>query len=121
MSRPKKTWIGKETEQFEALCKIQCSKVEICAVMSVTDKTLDRLVKEKYGQPFDKVQEHFRSYGKASLLRSQFKLAERNPSMAIWLGKQFLGQKDPSMRRPPGGDNGGSSKLDQFLDEADEL
>ena len=121
MSRPRKTWTGKETEQFEALCKIQCSKVEICAVMSVTDKTLDRLVKEKYGQPFDKVQEHFRSFGKASLLRSQFKLAERNPSMAIWLGKQYLGQKDPSMRRTPGADPGGPSVLGQFLDEADEL
>jgi hypothetical protein len=24
----------------------------------------------------------------------QFKLAEKNASMAIWLGKQYLGQKD---------------------------
>ena len=24
----------------------------------------------------------------------QFKLAEKNPTMAIWLGKQYLGQKD---------------------------
>jgi hypothetical protein len=89
--------------------------------MQVTDKTLDRLVRENYGQNFDKVQGHFRSFGKASLLRMQFKLAERTPSMAIWLGKQYLGQVDPSTRRAPCGEPGGQSKLGQFLNEADEL
>ena len=29
-----------------------------------------------------------------SLRRTQFKLAEKNPTMAIWLGKQYLGQRD---------------------------
>ena len=29
-----------------------------------------------------------------SLRRSQFRIAETNPTMAIWLGKQYLGQKD---------------------------
>ena len=29
-----------------------------------------------------------------SLRRTQFKLAEKNPTMAIWLGKQQLGQRD---------------------------
>ena len=29
-----------------------------------------------------------------SLRRSQFRLAENNATMAIWLGKQYLGQKD---------------------------
>lgn len=35
-----------------------------------------------------------RGKGKISLRRSQFQLAEKNASMAIWLGKQYLGQKD---------------------------
>ena len=35
-----------------------------------------------------------REKGKVSLRRSQFKLAEKNPTMAIWLGKQYLGQRD---------------------------
>ncbi|MEA5047451.1 MAG: hypothetical protein VB034_02460 [Eubacteriales bacterium] len=120
MSRPQKTWTNRDFEQFEALCKIQCSKADICAVMDVSEKTLDRLVKEQYRQTFEEMQSHFRAYGKASLLRIQFKLAERNPTMAIWLGKQYLGQQDPSMRRPPGGGDNGSSKVDQFLDEADQ-
>ena len=29
-----------------------------------------------------------------SLRRSQFKLAEKNATMAIWLGKQYLGQRN---------------------------
>ena len=32
--------------------------------------------------------------GKSSLRRIQFRLAEKNASMAIFLGKQYLGQKD---------------------------
>jgi hypothetical protein len=32
--------------------------------------------------------------GKTSLRRMQFRLAEKNSSMAIWLGKQYLNQKD---------------------------
>jgi len=120
MPRPQKTWTVRDFEQFEALCKIQCSKADICAVMSVSEKTLDRIVRDKYKYTFEGVQSRFRAYGKASLLRSQFKLAERNPSMAIWLGKQYLGQQDPSMRRTPGSDRD-ASQLDAFLDEADRI
>ena len=88
--------------------------------MDVSEKTLDRIVRDKYKYTFEGVQSRFRAYGKASLLRSQFKLAERNPSMAIWLGKQYLGQQDPSMRRSPGADRD-VSQLDAFLDEADRI
>lgn len=34
--------------------------------------------------------------GKASLRRNQYKMAETNPTMAIWLGKQMLDQSDKS-------------------------
>lgn len=32
--------------------------------------------------------------GKISLRRWQFKMAEHSVPMAIWLGKQYLGQRD---------------------------
>lgn len=32
--------------------------------------------------------------GKISLRRAQFRLAEKNANMAIWLGKQYLRQTD---------------------------
>jgi imidazoleglycerol phosphate synthase glutamine amidotransferase subunit HisH len=86
--------------------------------MDVSEKTLDRLIKDKYKGTFEEAQDHFRAYGRASLLRTQFKLAERNPTMAIWLGKQYLGQTDPNSRRPPG-ESKALTRLDQFLDETE--
>ena len=38
--------------------------------------------------------ERYRSDGKVSLRRAQFKLAQTNPTMSIFLGKQYLGQSD---------------------------
>ena len=35
-----------------------------------------------------------REKGKISLRRYQWELAKKNATMAIWLGKQFLGQRD---------------------------
>ena len=62
MGRPQKTWTNREFEQFEALCKIQCSKADIYAVMDVKDRTLNRLVKEKYQQTFEEVQALIQTY-----------------------------------------------------------
>ena len=35
-----------------------------------------------------------RSTGQISLRRAQFRMAETNATMAIWLGKQYLGQTE---------------------------
>ena len=43
---------------------------------------------------FSEVFNKYASVGKISLRRTQFKLAERSSAMAIWLGKQVLGQED---------------------------
>lgn len=101
--RPEIEWGDKEFKQFETLCNMQCTQEEICSVMGVTDKTLMRLLKERYKDEFaegEKIDfsEIFKKHsgsGKASLRRLQFKIAEGgNATMAIFLGKQYLGQKD---------------------------
>ena len=43
---------------------------------------------------FSEVFKQKRGIGKISLRRYQFELAKKNANMAIWLGKQYLGQKD---------------------------
>ena len=91
MARPKKKI---DFEQFEELCKIQCTEAEICNVLKVTDKTLNRILKEEYGDGFSETYKKFADFGKSSLRRTQFDLAKKNAAMAIWLGKQYLGQKD---------------------------
>lgn len=89
--RPKKQI---DQKQFENLCGLQCTLEEICGWFNVTDKTLDGWCKRTYGSSFSDVFKEKRGAGKISLRRAQFRLAEKNAAMAIFLGKQYLGQKD---------------------------
>lgn len=82
---------------FEGLCEIQCTVSEIASVLRVSVDTLYRRVPEEYeNEPYANVYKKFSEGGKSSLRRIQFNLAKKNTSMAIWLGKQWLGQKDIS-------------------------
>lgn len=94
MGRPKKE-ISRET--FEKLCGLQCTKLEICAFLEVSDKTLDKWVKRTYRKSFSEVYKEKKGIGKISLRRTQWKLAEKSASMAIWLGKQYLDQRESTV------------------------
>lgn len=91
MGRPRKEI---DQKQFENLCALQCTHDEICAWFDVTAKTLESWCKRTYGDSFSKVFAQKRGKGKISLRRSQWQLAEKSASMAIWLGKQYLNQRD---------------------------
>lgn len=80
--------------QFEQACAMQATKEEMCAFFDCQDDTLERWCKRTYHKGFSEVFKAKRELGKMSLRRSQMKMAETNPTMAIWLGKQYLGQKD---------------------------
>ena len=83
-----------DQEEFEKLCGLQCTKLEICGWFRVTDKTLDAWVKRTYSRGFSDVYDEKREVGKISLRRAQFRLAEKSAAMAIFLGKNYLGQRD---------------------------
>lgn len=92
MARPRKEI---DQKQFEALCHIQCTEEEICGVLGVTDKTLTRWCKQIYGFGFSETYKKCSAGGRMSIRRLQFDCAKRgNTSMLIWLGKQYLGQRD---------------------------
>lgn len=92
MARPRKDI---DQKQFEKLCALQCTEEEICSVLDVCTDTLEKWIKRTYsGKRFSEVFREKRNVGKVSLRRNQMKLSETNPTMAIWLGKQYLGQKD---------------------------
>lgn len=92
--RPKKKFDEKQWRDFESLCGLQCTKLEICDWFDIEDDTLERLIKEKYGKGFSEIFQRKRNIGKTSLRRKQWKLAETNPAMAIFLGKNYLDQTD---------------------------
>lgn len=83
-----------DPKQFEKLCALQCTHEEICSWFDISPKTLEAFCKRTYGTTFSKVFAQKRGIGKISLRRAQFKLAENNANMAIWLGKQYLDQSD---------------------------
>lgn len=91
VGRPRKE-INKKI--FENLCSRQCTMADICAVLDITDKTLSGWCRRTYGKSFSEVFEIKRRIGFASLRNTQFKLAEKSAAMAIFLGKQYLGQSD---------------------------
>ena len=81
-------------EKFEELCNIQCTHDELASMCKVAKSTLYERAEKHYGEDFPTIYKRFSEGGKCSLRRSQFKMANKNASMAIWLGKQQLGQKD---------------------------
>lgn len=85
MARPK---IKIDYLTVEKLANIQCTQDEIATFLGVSVRTLQR--DEEFCRLYKKGQDN----GRMSLRRIQFKLAEKNTSMAIFLGKQYLGQKD---------------------------
>ena len=91
MGRPRKE-INKT--EFEKLCYLQCTHTEICAWFDIAADTLERWCKETYGTTFSKVFAEKKQNGLISLRRTQFQLAEKSPAMAIFLGKNLLGQTD---------------------------
>ena len=87
-----------EWDKFEMACQLLATKDEICGLLNVSDATLQRRIKEKYNDTFEGVLKRFGSTAKVSLRRYQFNLAKTNTAMCIWLGKQYLNQKEPDQQ-----------------------
>lgn len=83
-----------ELREFEKLCAIQCTKSEIAGFFDVSEDTVERWVRRTYKAGFAEVWAAKSAGGRASLRRTQFALAEKYPAMAIFLGKNYLGQSD---------------------------
>lgn len=84
--------IDKKT--FENLCGIFCTLEEIAGVFNCSTDTIERWCMREYKESFADVYKKRSAKGKMSLRRNQLKLSEHNAAMAIWLGKQYLDQKD---------------------------
>jgi hypothetical protein len=82
----------------EKLCEIHCKKSEICHIVDVTDDTLDAACKRDCFMPFSEFYEKHTASGKMSLRRAQLnKALSGNAAMQIWLGKQWLDQRENPM------------------------
>ena len=92
MARPR---IEIDKEQFKKLCQIQCTLSEIASWFRCSEDTIERWCQREFKMHFAEAFKTYSADGKISLRRWQFRSAENgNVSMQIWLGKQYLGQKE---------------------------
>lgn len=90
---PKKIEI--DFKVLNQLCHIQCTLVEIADFFDCSEDTIERRVKENFGITFAEYFKAKSSKGKRSLRRIQWEMAQKHDrTMVIWLGKQWLGQRD---------------------------
>ncbi len=81
--------------KVDTMCRMQCTGKEIASVLGIHYDTLYKHCVDEKGIKFEDYLAEKREGGKASLRRKQWKLVEAgNATMCIWLGKQYLGQKD---------------------------
>lgn len=93
--RRRKRLTTKEWESVDYMCMIHCTGEEIAGVMHMDYDTLNKNCKEKFKIPISEYIKQKASGGKMSLRRAQWKAAESGSvTMQIWLGKQWLDQKD---------------------------
>lgn len=85
MGRPKKPI---DYALVEKLANIMATQEEISTILEISVRTLQN------DEEFLRVHKKGQEDGKMSLRRHQFKLAENNTAMAIFLGKNYLGQAD---------------------------
>lgn len=95
-----------DKEEFESLCELQCTREEIAGFFKCSEDTVERWCVREYSENFAAVFAKKRVGGKISLRRTQFRLAEKSAAMAIWLGKQYLGQHDDDILAAASASNG---------------
>lgn len=91
MARPRKEI---DFEQFTKLCAIQCTLEEIAAWFECSEDTIENWCKREYDCRFSDLYKQYSMSGKISLRRYQFELAKKSVPMAIFLGKNYLRQRD---------------------------
>ena len=94
MARTGRPRIEIDKTEFEKLCGLQCPLDEIACWFRCSEDTIERWCPREYGKTFAEVFAEKRGFGKIALRRAQFELAKKNAPMAIFLGKNLLGQKD---------------------------
>lgn len=107
-----------DPEQFEYLCGLQCTKEEIAGFFNCSPDTIENFCKREYKMIFSAVFKDKSAQGKISLRRYQFKLAEKSAAMAIFLGKQYLGQTDKVETSYSSIDPDVRKNIEDMIDEA---
>ena len=80
-----------DLREVEKLSMLHATDVELAGWFDVSVRMIER---RKQEPEFAEAIERGRAKGKLNLRRVQMRMAETNPAMAIWLGKNLLGQAE---------------------------
>lgn len=98
--RPKVVWDDAKYKEFEKLCFLHCTLLEVCSWFDIDEVTLEKLLKSRYGETFSKVFPKFSAQGKISLRRSLFLMAtdpdpaKRDFRAMKWLTTNHMGMAE---------------------------
>ena len=91
MARPRKQI---DLDTFKKVCGLQCTLTEVAGFFDCSEDTIERWCKRELGISFAEAFKRYSVGGLMSLRRYQFELAKKSAAMAIFLGKNYLGQVD---------------------------
>lgn len=95
MARTGRPKVKIDWEQFDKLCYLQCTIAEIAHFFDCSHDTIERAVKREKKMTFASYYSIKKEGGRIAVRRKQYQIMESgNVAMAIWLGKQILGQRD---------------------------
>jgi len=81
-----------DLDELEKLGALHCTQEEAADWFGIARETFNRKLRQKQ---YREVWERGRSKGRVTLRRRQMQGVEAgNPTMLIWMGKQWLGQRD---------------------------
>ena len=85
-----------DDKMFDTAIQLPLIKSDICSLVgNCSEDTLERYCKQRFGLRFAELQEQKRQNFRKNILGKQYELAMKGDRvMLIWLGKQYLGQKD---------------------------
>ena len=86
MARPKRVFTNEEVQQIDIMASNNCHMDTIALALEIPLTTLVRR--------FGRIIKQKRAQGRIELRAKQVKLANNHPAMAIFLGKNELGQVD---------------------------
>lgn len=104
-----------DLQELEKLAAMQATGEEIARWFKVGHATWERRAKK---EPYRSIIENGRAIGKVSVRRRQFELAMAgDKTMLVWLGKQWLGQRD-NLDSQVSGPNGGPIEISSTARES---
>ncbi len=82
-------------DNFDKLCQMQCTLVEIASFFNCSTDTIENKVKSAHGVTFSAYLTEKAAIGRISLRRKMYKMAlEGDRVMLIWLSKQYMGMAE---------------------------